>query len=156
MASHLFSFFYVRYSTMFHLPPLRFHCVGGCWDRTKDSCDYTALTIRSSNHSATSHPRLDLIHNSCLICRLFLSWIGVFEHCGSRTFLNVARLPFWSTVFNPNTNSSILLQCKYKLQVHIKPTPTKQNPEQNIVCTTVCALHVQNTIISIVCEIRIQ
>ncbi len=58
------------------------------------------------------------------------------------------------TDFNPNTNSSILLQCKNKLQGHIQPTPTKQNPKQNIVCTTVCAL--QNTIISIVCEIRIQ
>ncbi len=32
--------FYVRYSTQLHLPPLRFHCVGGCWDRTQDSCDY--------------------------------------------------------------------------------------------------------------------
>jgi hypothetical protein len=21
-----------RYSTLLHLPPLRFHCVGGCWD----------------------------------------------------------------------------------------------------------------------------
>jgi hypothetical protein len=59
-----------------------------------------------------------------------------------------------STDFNPNTNSSILLQCKNKLQVHIKPTPTKQDPKQNIVCTTVCAL--QNIIISIVCEIKIQ
>jgi hypothetical protein len=36
--------------------------------------------------------------------------------------------------------------------VHIKPTPTKQDPKQNIVCTTVCAL--QNIIISIVCEIK--
>jgi hypothetical protein len=43
---------------------------------------------------------------------------------------------------------------KKKLQVHIKPTPTKQDPKQNIVCTTVCAL--QNIIISIVCEIKIQ
>ncbi len=34
-----------------------------------------------------------------------------------------------STDFNPNTNSSILLQCKNKLQVHIKLTPTKRNPE---------------------------
>jgi hypothetical protein len=25
---------------LLHLPPLRFHCVGGCWDRTQDSCDY--------------------------------------------------------------------------------------------------------------------
>jgi hypothetical protein len=59
-----------------------------------------------------------------------------------------------STDFNPNTNSSILLQYKNKLQVHIKPTSTKQNPKQNIVCTTVCAL--QNTIISLVCEIKKQ
>jgi hypothetical protein len=29
-----------------------------------------------------------------------------------------------STDFNPNTNSSILLQYKNMLQVHIKPTPT--------------------------------
>ncbi len=29
----------VQYSTLFHLPPLRFHCVGGCWDRTQDRCD---------------------------------------------------------------------------------------------------------------------
>ncbi len=43
-----------------------------------------------------------------------------------------------STDFNPDTNSSILLQCKNKLQVHIKPTPTKQDPKQNIVCTTYC------------------
>jgi hypothetical protein len=28
----LFFYFYVRYSTLLHLPPLRFHCVGGCWD----------------------------------------------------------------------------------------------------------------------------
>jgi hypothetical protein len=24
--------FYVLYSTLFHLPTLRFHCGGGCWD----------------------------------------------------------------------------------------------------------------------------
>ncbi len=35
-----FSFFYVRYSTLLHLPPLRFHSVEGYWDRTQDSCDY--------------------------------------------------------------------------------------------------------------------
>jgi hypothetical protein len=26
--------------TLFHLPTLRFHSVGGCWDRTQDSDDY--------------------------------------------------------------------------------------------------------------------
>jgi hypothetical protein len=34
------SMFYVLYSTLLHLPPLRFHCVGGCWDRTQDCCDF--------------------------------------------------------------------------------------------------------------------
>jgi hypothetical protein len=24
--------FYARYSTLTHLPLLRFHCVGGCWN----------------------------------------------------------------------------------------------------------------------------
>ncbi len=62
---------YVLYSTLLHLPPLGFHCVGGCWDRTQDSCDYGigCQTLRSS-HSATSqqraaksyHARLHLIH----------------------------------------------------------------------------------------------
>jgi hypothetical protein len=32
--------FYVRYSTLLHLPPLRFHCVKGCWDLTQDYCDF--------------------------------------------------------------------------------------------------------------------
>jgi hypothetical protein len=31
-------FFY--FSTLFHLPPLRFHYAGGCWDRTQDCCDF--------------------------------------------------------------------------------------------------------------------
>ncbi len=35
-----FFIFYVLYSTLIHLPPLRFHCVGGCRNRTQDCCDY--------------------------------------------------------------------------------------------------------------------
>ncbi len=33
-------FMSVLYSTLLHLPPLRFHCVVGSWDRTQDSCDF--------------------------------------------------------------------------------------------------------------------
>jgi len=33
-------FFFVLYSTLLHLPPLRFHCADGCWDRTQDSCNW--------------------------------------------------------------------------------------------------------------------
>jgi hypothetical protein len=35
-----FGFFCVLYSTLLHLPSLRFHCVGGCWDRIQDCCDF--------------------------------------------------------------------------------------------------------------------
>jgi hypothetical protein len=33
-------FMHVLYSTLLHLQSLRFHCVGGCWDKTQDSCGF--------------------------------------------------------------------------------------------------------------------
>ncbi len=33
-------YFHVRYSTLLHLLPLKFHCVGECWDWSQDCCDY--------------------------------------------------------------------------------------------------------------------
>ncbi len=33
-------FFFVLYSTLLHLPPLRFHCADECWDRTQDRCNW--------------------------------------------------------------------------------------------------------------------
>jgi hypothetical protein len=33
-------FFNALYSTLLHLPPLKFYFVGGCWDRTQDCCDF--------------------------------------------------------------------------------------------------------------------
>ncbi len=51
-----FLFFYVRYSTLVHLPLLRFHFVGGCSDLTQPrTVATTALTVRRSNHSARSY-----------------------------------------------------------------------------------------------------
>ncbi len=35
-----FCFSFVLYSTLLHLPPLRFHCADGCWDRTQDRCNW--------------------------------------------------------------------------------------------------------------------
>ncbi len=49
--------FYVWYSTLLHLPPLRFHCVGGCWIRTPGQ-----LRLRHWLSDALT-TRLDLIHN---------------------------------------------------------------------------------------------
>jgi hypothetical protein len=36
----LLFFLSLLYSTLLHLPPLRLHCVGGCWDRTQDCSDF--------------------------------------------------------------------------------------------------------------------
>ncbi len=33
-------FLFVHYSALLHLPPLRFHCADGCWDRTQDRCNW--------------------------------------------------------------------------------------------------------------------
>jgi hypothetical protein len=41
--------FYVRYSTLLYLPPLRFHCVGGYGDRTQDCCDFGDRQRRIGN-----------------------------------------------------------------------------------------------------------
>ncbi len=49
--------FYVRYSTLLHLAPLRFPCGGGCWDRNQDCCDFG---IGMQPDALTT--RLDLIH----------------------------------------------------------------------------------------------
>ncbi len=57
--------FNVRNSTLLHLPPLRFHCVGGCWDRSQDCCDIGIHSHIRFNHSAIDliHTLLDLIHS---------------------------------------------------------------------------------------------
>jgi hypothetical protein len=35
-----FFILFVQYSALLHLPPLRFHCADGCWDRTQDRCNW--------------------------------------------------------------------------------------------------------------------
>ena len=59
-----FLLFYCRYSALLHLPPFKFYCVGGCWERTQDCCDFR---VRRSNHSATSHPVLCYLFPQCKI-----------------------------------------------------------------------------------------
>ncbi len=60
-----FFIFFVLYSALLHLPPLRFHCAGGCWDRTKNRWHWQsdALTTRLD----LIRTRLDLIRReTCL------------------------------------------------------------------------------------------
>ncbi len=53
-----FFFFNVLYLTLLHLPPLRFHFVGECLDRTQDCCDFGI----GSQHWARSHPLFEKIY----------------------------------------------------------------------------------------------
>ncbi len=38
---------FIRYSALLHLPPLRFHCADGCWDRTQDRCNLFLQVLRA-------------------------------------------------------------------------------------------------------------
>ncbi len=48
-------FFFVLYSTLPHLPPLRFHCADGCWDRTQDRCTIQKLTKNVFAHKSADN-----------------------------------------------------------------------------------------------------
>jgi hypothetical protein len=39
LTGEFFVFFMYFIQHLLHLPPRRFHCVGGCWDRIQDCCD---------------------------------------------------------------------------------------------------------------------
>jgi hypothetical protein len=58
----IFKIMYVLYSTLLHLPPFRFHCVGECWIEPRTVAT-SALAVRRSSHSATSHPHSATSHS---------------------------------------------------------------------------------------------
>jgi hypothetical protein len=53
---HTHKIYYVGYSSLFHLRPRRFHCVGGAGIELWTVANL-ALTARRSNRSARSHRR---------------------------------------------------------------------------------------------------
>ncbi len=56
----LFGFFFCL-STIFNTASsnaLRFHCVGGCWDRTQDSCEYGIGCQTLQPLGYRSHPQV--------------------------------------------------------------------------------------------------
>jgi hypothetical protein len=102
-----FIFFYVRYSTLLRLPPLRFHCLGGCWDLTQDSCDLRhwlsdALTNRLDliHYSARSHPLGQRIgQDSQSYESLLWDWIGsesIGVGAGEKGYMVINRQKIWA------------------------------------------------------------
>ncbi len=63
---------FTTFSTLLHLPPLRFNRVGGCWDRTVATL---ALAVRRSNHSTRSHPK-NLFRSTVRIMKAFLNYLS--------------------------------------------------------------------------------
>ncbi len=120
--------FYVRCSTLLHLPPLGFHCVGGCWDRIRTFAT-TALAGRRSNHSARFHPhKLDLIHWKFVTGKGWKSEVGTGTIC------------LWNK--NKRENHAILLSLKSA------PRPTRQPPITllaNICKASTCYTQRRNT-----------
>ncbi len=74
-----FNFFYVAIlsSTPLYLPPPTLHCIGECWDRPQDCCDFD-IGSRSSNHSDRSHPLNQCRGSGTGILCFF--WIGIEKH----------------------------------------------------------------------------
>jgi hypothetical protein len=69
-------------STLFHLPSLRFHCVGGCWDRT------LALAVRRCNHSARSLPPSTLLSHPYNLKRNYCLQLGnILAKCSEEIVL---------------------------------------------------------------------
>jgi hypothetical protein len=62
--------FYVLYSTLLHLRPLRFNCADGCWDQTQDHCNW-CIYIQSD----ALPTKLDLIRNKLDLLRAKLDLI---------------------------------------------------------------------------------
>ncbi len=68
----------VFYSTLLHLPPLTIHCVGVCWDRTRDCCNFGILEVRRS------YILIDLIPSYLTSIWLFM-WSYVCQWNSPRT-----------------------------------------------------------------------
>ncbi len=66
-------FIFPYFTRLFHLPPLRFRCVGECWDWTRDSCGF------GSGVSRSSHSDLDLIHLNSIV--VLLQQVGLGPAC---------------------------------------------------------------------------
>ncbi len=86
----LIFFMYVLYSTLLHLPPLRFHSVGECWDRTQDSCFFGIGWQTLWPLGYISSTNLHLIHILYLYRRI-CSFVGF----SSQPFRNIFENPDW-------------------------------------------------------------
>ncbi len=116
--------FSVLYSTLLHLPPLRFHCIGGCWDRNQDSCVFGI--VRRSNHSVRSHPSAKLMKLESV--RAYLTIL-----CKEYVSVHIGEI---SGVIFPNFQKpAVYIQSLINVQLNIlspsAPTPL-ESPDQEL------------------------
>ncbi len=92
LKGNFFDFHTLFNTASYAAPPPRFHCVGGCWDRTQDCCDFGVgcqtlqpLVLFSST-KAGSHPLVNTM------------WKNDFEAPCTRLFKTPCK---WGTTEHP-------------------------------------------------------
>ncbi len=68
--------FYVLYSTLPHLPPLRFHCVFDAGIEIIEPRTVATLTLSLTTQLDLIHTRLDLIHAQDAVETFYIEQIG--------------------------------------------------------------------------------
>ncbi len=94
-----FRIFKVLSSALFHLQPFRFHCAGGCWDRTQDSCDFIFLLSSlppPSSLLSYINPKLSQNIYTSLFVVVYLCTFS--SYCSRTTFLLAFSTPSSSSL----------------------------------------------------------
>jgi hypothetical protein len=97
-----FFLFYVHYSILLHLTPLRFHCVATQSEEagTEPRIVATlALTARRSNNSARSHPHLARSHP-------LVNLLSLLESCFFYFRVTSSLAPAWEPLSVPSSTRS--------------------------------------------------
>jgi hypothetical protein len=99
----------------FHLPSLRFHCIGGSWDRTQGCCGFGIDIQTSYHHSARSHP-----HEALWSIILFCIFFG--EHLFGVLLYGISGIALKILVYiSKDVNVTLLLSVTDRLSSNYTP-----------------------------------
>jgi len=144
-------------STLLHLPPLRFHCVGGCWNGTLAwTVATTALAVRSSKHNHKIKQLSSRLFKQSGICFfiVFTTLFTVIQHyfkypgfyvlltvyscnCEERSYLmdkNVSSLMYY--ICRGDRKTTLILEKLnkiIKISVHLLPMSSGTTVDYSIV-----------------------
>jgi hypothetical protein len=105
---HGFFEYEILCSTLFHLPSLRFHCAGECWDRTQDCCDFGTHSSQTLGQISSTQGTVNLndCRHKCLV------------HEVNKTD-NSIIVDYDAAVANPETEFRNIIDVKIRRALHI-------------------------------------